>query len=182
MSMGNGSGDTPEATQLNVGQEIYAPMGDLIGKISQPASIRLMLALMTDAELDEALEKPYLFQERFGFMANHSVRQQILNLQVLHQFTDEDIRRLKRSNLLVIHRNQMKIVSHRSFIVMNQMTVGFVTLITVVMLLRLMGVGLTPAHELFALLATFSAWALLIWPSYVYAIRPWRILKDAGLV
>lgn len=172
--------DTP--IQTNMAQTILAPMGDLVGKIGEPASMKLVLALAPSEELDErALDNAYFFEARFGFDANRQVREQVLRIQSQHQFTDREMRILKRGNILQIRNQRVSLDHPRSRRISSEVQIVCVSGLAVLMVLALVGIKSTPAQVL-AQLSIMVGWVVLTFPAYWFTLRPWRVLKDAGLV
>ncbi|WP_341677279.1 hypothetical protein [Niveibacterium sp. SC-1] len=172
--------DTP--IQTNMAQTIFAPMGDLVGKISQPASMRLVLALTPSEELDQrASDNAYFFAARFGFDANTQVREQVLRIQSQHQLTDREIRILKRGKILQIRNQQVSLEHPRSRRISSQVQIVCLSAFAVMMVLALTGIKPSLTQSLIQL-GIMVTWAVLTFPVYWFALRPWRVLKDAGLV
>jgi hypothetical protein len=170
-------------TQLNLAETLRNAGRDY-HEHSMPGSIKLFLAISSMAELRRiATDNSRLFQYRFGFEPNRTVREQVLAIQAKHDYTDRDIRWLRQSGQLSISRDDIVTLKPSRLMLFSGYT-QLILLITVCFALMFhVGAANAPAWK--QMLAQVITGAFLFgggWALNRLYIAPWRILKRSGVV
>lgn len=115
--------------QLNVALEQRNALRDY-HEHQLSGSIETILATWSKEKLDEAaLDNGRMFAHRFGFETTQPVRQIILELQKRFDFSDREIRSLKRAGYLRIERDNVRIEASRVWHIVSWFQLAFLLLI-----------------------------------------------------
>ncbi|GAB2900689.1 hypothetical protein GCM10027046_32120 [Uliginosibacterium flavum] len=177
--------DDQRVKQKNRAKKVLAPMGNLKYVESSPRSVDLLLLNMEDDELnDEAVRKERLFAARFWPGATLPVRQQVIELiaKTEGKLTDHGIRILRKSSCLIDRDNVVKITLGKKTLFATQALMCVVTLICAMMMFAFAIFSPNLIKQGAGQVAMLVLWLGVAIPAYLYVHRPWRILKDAGLV
>lgn len=172
-------------SQTNLGSNVYATLGGFHFSFSKHNPMRNLLAGMSEAEKDlKSLENEDCFAERFWRGASLPVRQQLLDMKAkcAGKLTDEGVRILRKSGCLVDRENILKINLGRRTMVATQIAMALVSLFCFCANFAYVVFPASPAQQASGQISILIIWFAVAVPAYLYVMRPWRILKDAGLV
>ena len=148
-----------------------------------PGSIKLILATWPKAKLDRtALENERLFAYRFGFDATRTVRQQVIDFQNKHDFSDLEIRRLKRASHLRTTRTDLIIDPSRLMPIAGWIQLTILSLVCVSTILLL---GFAPSPEWKRSLGQVVVSGLWFFGGTFLLksfVVPWQTLKKSGVI
>lgn len=170
-----------ETTQLNLSDSQRIAGRDYHESV--PDSVKLYLVSKADAVLDqEAVGNERLFYYRFGLDAPKAVREQIIALKQQHDFTDSEIRWLRRSGHLRIKRGGVKLVPDRTMPIAGWVQLGLLSLVFSTGILQVAYSTAPDWKQMLGQLVLASMWAGATWLLHRLYIAPWRVLKLAGVM
>jgi hypothetical protein len=175
--------ESVDISQLNLGQANRNAGRDYYEMLI-PGSIKLVLATQSRERLNEmAQDNNYLFKYRFGFEATTPVRKQIIDMINRYDFSDKEIRILKRSGQLVINRADAKLKKPSHWVMaLGWFYVGLVGLAVFARLFTLtQNKELESVEQALQVALTYALFALVIWVIMTIFILPGRILKQSGV-
>lgn len=170
-----------ETTQLNLADSQRIAGRDYHEGV--PDSVKLYLVSKPDSVLDqEAIGNERLFYYRFGLDVPKAVREQIIALKQQHDFTDREIRWLRRSGHLRIKRGEVKLVPDRTMPIAGWVQLGLLSLVFSAGMLQVAYSTAPDWKQMLGQLVLASVWAGAAWLLHRLYIAPWRVLKLAGVM
>ena len=148
-----------------------------------PGSIKMTLATWPKAKLDgTAAENERFFAYRFGFVATRVVRQKIIEFQNRYDFSDSEIRWLKRASHLRSTRTELIVDPGRLMPIAGwiQLTILSAICISAILLL-----GFSPSSEWKRSLGQVAMGGLWLFVGiflFRYFVAPWQTLKRSGAI
>ena len=174
--------DQNDISQLNLALE-QRNAGRDYNEYFIPGSIKLILAIWPKSKLDStALENERLFAYRFGFDATRAVRQHVIDFQNKHDFSDLEIRRLKRASHLRTTRTELGIDPSRLMPIAGWIQLTILSLVCVSAILLL---GFAPSPEWKRSLGQVAIGGLWFFGSFFLLkcfVVPWQTLKQSGAI
>lgn len=174
--------DQNDITQLNLALE-QRNAGRDYNEYFIPGSIKLILATWPKAKLDStALENERFFAYRFGFVATRGVRQKIIEFQNRYDFSDNEIRWLKRAGHLGTSRKELIIDSSRLMPIAGWIQMTILSLVCVSAILLL---GFSPSPEWKRSLGQVAIGGLWLFVGiflFRNFVAPWQTLKRSGAI
>ena len=171
-----------DISQLNLGQANRNAGRDYYEMLI-PGSIKLVLATTKRERLNEmAQDNSYLFKYRFGFEATTPVRKQVIDMLNRYDFSDKEIRILKRSGQLVINRTSAKLKKPSRWVTaLGWFYIGLVGLAVFTRLFTLTKNNeLQSIEQAIQVALTYAVFAVALWAIMTTFILPSRILKQSG--
>lgn len=174
--------DQNDISQLNLALE-QRNAGRDYNEYFIPGSIKLILATWPKAKLDSsALENERLFGYRFGFSATRTVRQQVIDFQNKYDFSDNEIRWLRRASHLGITRTELILDKSRLMPIAGWIQLTILSLICVNAILLL---GFSPSPEWkrgLGQIVLGGFWFVGGFFLLKFFIVPWQTLKRSGVI
>lgn len=168
--------------QLNLGHFNRFCRRDYI-EINAPDSIKMFLATTSSAELDaRAIDNEYLFQYRFGFFANQTIREQIVAIKKQHALTDEEIRSLRHAGQLTIKRDEAKLTPSPIMAAMGWVYALIFSFVCAVCFLAIQTTAEPSWKQWLGTAMVGACWLGSIWFVSKVHLSPWRLLKQVGVV
>lgn len=153
-------------------------------EVRAPQSVGLYLAVTPQAEIDAlTLDNATLFRRRFGFeAAKQSVRAQVLDMRLLHEMTDREIRWMRYSGFLQVTRTEAKLVPNRWIALAGWGQLVFFSILFGGWVLLFSGAEVPAWKQMFAQAAVATLWFTAGWALNKLYIEPWRLLRQLGVV
>ncbi len=171
----------PEVVQINLATDQRNAARDY-HEIRMPDSIKVYLATMPSEQLDrEAVDNERLFTYRFGFDAPRVVREKIIAIKQQHDFTDYNIRWLRRSGQINIKRTEVTLAPSRSMVVIGWVQLTIFSLVCLAGLFQVVFSSAPAWKQALGQLAVAAVWLASAWVIHRLYIAPWRMLQRAGV-
>ncbi len=174
--------DQNDISQLNLALE-QRNAGRDYNEYFIPSSIKLILATWSKAKLDStALENERFFAYRFGFVATPVARQKVIEFQNRYDFSDSEIRWLKRAGHLGTTRTELIIDPSRLMPIAGWIQLTILSLICINAIFLL---GFSPSPEWKRSLGQVAIGALWLFGGIFlirYFVAPWQTLKRSGAI
>lgn len=146
-----------------------------------PGSIKLLLATKTKEELDRmAIDNSRLFNYRFGFEPPTIVRKQVLTIQQKYDFTDREVRWLKRAGQLQISRKEAKLVPSRLMPITGWIQLVAFSLVCVAMTFQIAFSSNPAWQQALGQLLVSGFWFGGLSIMNTLYLAPWRALERSG--
>jgi hypothetical protein len=174
--------DQNDITQLNLALE-QRNAGRDYNEFFIPGSIKLILATWPKAKLDRtALENERLFAYRFGFDATRAVRQQVIDFQDKHDFSDLEIHRLNRASHLRTTRAEQIIDPSRLMPIAGWIQLTILSLVCVSAILLLEFAPSPEWKRSLGQVVVGGVWFIGGIFLFSYFVAPWQMLKLSGAI
>ena len=168
--------------QLNVALEQRNALRDY-HEHQLSGSIKTILATWSREKLDRvALDNGRMFAHRFGFDATRPVRQIILDLQKQFDFSDREIRSLKRAGYLRIERNNVRIEASRAWHIVSWCQLAFLLLIGFTTFLCVETSHALPLKRFVAEMVITGGLTGCVYLFHRFFLEPWRTLTRSGAI
>lgn len=171
----------PQTVQVNLG-ESQRNAGRDYHEVLALQSMELFLAVTPQDEIDRiTLDNVNLFRRRFGFeAARRSVREQVLAIRQASEYTDSDIRWLRRAGQLRVNRDRAWLVQDRSMVVAGWIQIGVLALVCMAMIF-VIAFSTAPAwKQTIGQAAVATACFAAMWILNKLYIEPWRLVRHAA--
>lgn len=145
-------------------------------------SIELFLTITPQEEIDRlTLDNVNLFRYRFGFeAARRGVREQVLAIRQVNEYTDREICWMRRAGQLRIRRDRAWLVQDRSMVVAGWIQIGVLALVSMTMIFAI-AFSTAPAWKQAIGQATVvAACFAAMWVLNKLYIEPWRLVRHAA--
>lgn len=133
---------------------------------------------------EKALKNSLFFKRRFHFEpADPKHRKQILDLQLRHHLTDQQIRQLRLSGELRRNKNgDYGLITENWFLWYGWSLAAYASLVIIAVALSIGTSEMSRLLKLQAYLVLFGIFAPAFWFNYRILLQPWFILKRQGCV
>lgn len=170
-----------QSVQLNLG-ETQRNAGRDYHEVLALQSVELFLAVTPQAEIDRiTLDNVNLFRHRFGFEApRRRVREQVLAIQQINEYTDREIRWLRRSGQLRVGRDQAHLAPSRSMAVAGWIQVGVLALVCMGVVFAIAFSAAPPWKQMAGQSVVAAACFAAAWVLKKLYIEPWRLVRPSA--
>lgn len=170
----------PQKLQVNLG-ESQRNAGHDYHEVLALQSMELFLAVTPQDEIDRlTLDNVNLFRHRFGFeAARRSVREQVLAIRQVNEYTDREICWMRRAGQLRIRRDRAWLVQDRSMLVVGWIQIGAIALVSMTMIFAI-AFSTAPAwKQAIGQAVVVAACFAAMWVLNKLYIEPWRLARAA---
>ncbi len=182
MSNGLADEEAGKNHQLNVALEQRNALRDY-HEHQFSGSIKTILATWPRDKLDRvALDNGRMFAHRFGFEATRPVRQMILDLQKRFDFSDREIRSLKRAGYLRIERDNVRIEASRAWHIVSWFQLAFLLLLGFTIFLCVETSHLLPLKRFVAEMVILGGLTGCVYLFHLFFLEPWRVLTRSRAI
>lgn len=145
--------------------------------------IETILATWSKEKLDKAaLDNGRMFIHRFGFETTQPVRQIILELQKRFDFSDREIRSLKRAGHLRIERDNVKIEASRAWHIVSWFQLAFLLILGFTIFLCVETSHVPPLKRFVAEMVITGSLSGFVYLFHRFFLDPWRTLTRSGAI
>lgn len=145
-------------------------------------SMDIFLAATPQEEIDQrTLDNANLFRHRFKFEApRRIVREQVLSIRQINEYTDQEICWLRRSGQLRVRRDRAWLAQDRSMAVAGWIQVAVLTLVCMAMIF-VIAFSTAPAwKQTIGQAVVITACFAAMWILNKLYIEPWRLVRYAA--
>ncbi len=169
-----------QSVQLNLG-ETQRNAGRDYHEVLALQSVELFLAVTPQAEIDRiTLDNVNLFRHRFGFEApRRRVREQVLAIQQINEFTDREIRWLRWSGQLRVRRDQATLAPSRSMAVAGWLQLAVLGLMCAAMVFAIAFSASPPWKQMLGQSIVAAVCLAGAWVLRKLYIEPWRLVRPS---
>lgn len=166
--------------QLNLG-ETQRNAGRDYHEVLALQSVELFLAVTLQAEIDQLTQDNVnLFRHRFGFEVPRRVREQVLAIQQTNEYTDREIRWLRRSGQLRVGRDQAHLAPSRLMAVAGWIQVGVLGLMCAGVVFSISDSAAPPWKQMLGQSVVAAVSLAGAWVLRKLYIEPWRLVRGAS--
>lgn len=167
--------------QLNLG-ETQRNAGRDYHEVLALQSVEVFLAVTPQAEIDRhTLDNANFFRHRFGFeVPRRQVREQVLVIQQANEYTDREIRWLRRSGQMRVGRDRAYLAPSRWMVVAGWLQLIVLGLMCAAMVFLIAFSAAPPWKQMIGQSTVAAACLAGAWVLRKLYIEPWRLVRRAG--
>lgn len=171
----------PQTVQVNLGEK-QRNAGRDYHEVLALQSVELFLAVTPQEEIDRlTLDNVNLFRRRFGFeVPRRIVREQVLAIRQANEYTDQEIRWLRRSGQLRVRRDRAQLAPNRSMAVAGWIQVGVLALVCMAVVFAIWFSAAPAWKQMAGQFIVTAACFAGAWVLMKLYIEPWQLVRQAA--